>query len=70
MVLDTLYNVPCKIVHINRGKEIENHIETIVHHFDKFGGLIMMGGNEDAASKGIAGVHISDSGTFLLIVVS
>lgn len=70
MVLDSLYDVSCKIVHINRGKEITNHIETIREHFDEFGGLIMMGGDQDAASKGIAGIHISDAGTYLLVVVS
>lgn len=70
MVLDTLYDVPCKIQHIQCGKELLNHIETIAEYFDKFGGLIMMGGDQDAASKGIAGVHISDSGTYLLIIVS
>lgn len=70
MVLDTLYDIPCKIVHINSGKDIPNHIETIKEYFEKFGGLIMMGGDQDAASKGIAGVHISDAGIYLLIIVS
>lgn len=30
----------------------------------------MMGGDMDASSKGIAGIHIADNDAYLLIVVS
>lgn len=70
MVLDTLYDVPCKIIHITTGNELSSHADTLKIYFEKFGGLVMMGGDQDAASKGIAGIHISPSGTYLLVVVS
>ena len=58
IVIDTLYNVPCKIVHCEQGRGIQ--LDFIREHFSetKLGGPIMMGGDLDAASKGILGYSI------------
>lgn len=56
IVIDTLYNVPCKIVHCEQGGELKlNFIQEL---FRDGGGPIMMGGDLDAASKGILGYSI------------
>ncbi|KAL4233821.1 Peptidase C78 [Mactra antiquata] len=56
LCLDYFYDVPCKILHINSGKEILSHMEAISNHFKQFGSPIMMGGESDTSSKGILGV--------------
>lgn len=69
-VIDTLYDVPCRIQHIPRCQDIRKYSNIIKYYFEQFGGLIMMGGDLDASSKGIAGIHIADNDAYLLIVVS
>lgn len=39
-------------------------------YFENFGGPIMMGGDLDASSKCIAGIHIVENDAYLLVVVS
>lgn len=55
IVIDHLYNVPCKIIHSDAGN-LEKHIPEMVRHFENFSSPVMMGGNLDNASKGIIGV--------------
>lgn len=69
-VIDTLYDVPCRIQHIPSCQDIRKYSNIIKFYFENFGGLIMMGGDMDASSKGIAGIHIVDNDAYLLIVVS
>lgn len=69
-VIDTLYDVPCRIQHIPCNQDIRKYSNIIKFHFENFGGLIMMGGDMDASSKGIVGIHIVDNDAYLLIVVS
>ena len=54
-VIDTLYDVSCKVIHVAKNESITKHSDTLKEYFETFGGLVMMGGDIDAASKGIAG---------------
>lgn len=69
-VIDTLFDVSCKVIHISKRDSIAKHADTLKEYFETHGGLIMMGGDMDAASKGIAGIHISaDSSDIYLLVI-
>lgn len=59
-VLDKLFGVSCFLHHITAEQSLSTKRRDLVNYFRTFGGLAMMGGNLDASSKGIAGVHISD----------
>lgn len=67
-VIDTIYDVSCRIQHIQQSEDVKKYTNLIRNHFDEFGGLIMMGGDVDCGSKGIAGVHISGNEAYLLIL--
>lgn len=69
MCLDTIYNVPCRILHIPCG-EIHNHIDTICKHFKEFGGPLMLGGDCDNSSKCVVGIAVDPKlrTSYLLIV--
>ena len=69
-MIDTLYDVPCKIQHIPSIQDIRKFSNIMKFYFEEFGGLIMMGGDLDASSKGVAGIHIVDNDAYLLVVVS
>lgn len=62
--------MPCKIQHIPKSEDVKKYANVIKHYFEQFGGLVMMGGDMDASSKAIAGIHIADNDAYLLIVVS
>ncbi|KAF9424736.1 hypothetical protein HW555_000037 [Spodoptera exigua] len=68
LVIDKLYDIPSKIVHVNHGDELKTIVDTLVSHFDKFGSPVMMGGDVDASSKGILGIHIGQRDASLLVV--
>lgn len=68
-VIDALYNVSCKIIHVTKFEKLENHIESLAKYFQDIGGFVMMGGDMDASSKGIAGIRRDRENTYLLIVV-
>lgn len=55
IIIDHLYNEPCKIVHCNAGN-LEKQFPEIESHFKNFSSPVMMGGNLDNASKAIIGV--------------
>lgn len=67
LVIDQLYDVPCKILHIPKG-QLKNHINELVAHFTNRGAPIMMGGDQDCSSKGIVGIHVTPADSHLLIV--
>lgn len=57
LVLDHLYDVPCRILHVpGGGSELHYHFEELHHHFETHGSPVMMGGDRDNSSKGILGV--------------
>ena len=58
IVIDTLYNVPCKILHCSSG-ELVKHADALIEHFKSFASPIAVGGDLDNASKGILGVGVS-----------
>lgn len=70
LVIDYFYDVPCKLVHVRGGgAELEQVAVGELHqHFEKHGSPVMMGGDRDNSSKGILGVCMGDSGSYLLVV--
>lgn len=69
-VIDTLYNISCKIQHVPKTEDLKKYANVVKKYFEDWGGLIMMGGDVDASSKGIAGVHIAGNEAYFLVVVS
>lgn len=69
LVIDYLYDIPCKMLHVNKGDDLANIVDSLRMHFDKFGSPVMMGGDVDCSSKGIMGIHVGSSDTYLLVVV-
>ncbi|CAH0764304.1 unnamed protein product [Diatraea saccharalis] len=69
LVIDTYYDVPCKIIHVNKGDELSYIVDTLMDHFKKFGSPVMMGGDIDCSSKGIMGIQVVDGDASLLVVV-
>lgn len=68
-MIDTLFDVSCKVIHIAKKDSIAKHSDALKEYFETYGGLIMMGGDMDAASKGIAGIHVSaDQDIYLLVI--
>lgn len=67
-MIDELFQVPCYIHHISSEK-LSSKKDVFVKYFKEQSCLIMMGGDIDAASKGIAGIHVTDNGKFYLLVV-
>ncbi|KAJ8282878.1 hypothetical protein COCON_G00053970 [Conger conger] len=69
LVLDQLYDVPCKIVHVRRGgAELEDVADELHRHFQTQGSPVMMGGDRDNSSKGVLGVCTSARGSHLLVM--
>lgn len=69
LVLDQLYDVPCRISHVRSGgSELEQAAEDLHHHFITCGSPVMMGGDRDHSSKGILGVCSGKQGSYLLIM--
>lgn len=69
-IIDYLYQIPCKIIHIPRYSKLISYIQELKDYFQKYGGFVMMGGDTDSASKGIAGLYIHHGQHYLLVVVS
>ncbi|XP_059613964.1 probable Ufm1-specific protease 1 [Phlebotomus argentipes] len=66
--VDTLFDVSCKIVHIPSNGDVKKYVSLIKQYLEEYGGFIMMGGDVDCSSKGIAGVHIAGNDAYLLVV--
>lgn len=54
IVIDVLYDVPCKILHSTPGR-LSERLPELKTHFKIFKSPIMMGGDLDNASKGVLG---------------
>lgn len=67
-MIDELFGVPCYIHHIKNYEGLKSKQDELIKHFSTQSCLIMMGGDVDASSKGIAGIHIKDNKIFLLVV--
>ena len=59
LILDYLYDVPCKIIHapaVETNGQLHHslfeHVDDVKNHFKKNGSPVMMGGDVDASSKG------------------
>lgn len=72
MVIDKLFNVPCKIVHCPSGENgMTDIFPKLEEHFAKSSAPpIMMGGDHDASSKGVLGTcTVDDDDHWLLVLV-
>ncbi|XP_045126809.1 ufm1-specific protease 1-like [Portunus trituberculatus] len=67
-ILDSLYDVPCKILHMGQGKDIKAQLGALQEHFRVKGAPVMMGGETDVSSKGVMGVCRGASESYLLVV--
>jgi len=52
LTLDSMFDVPCRLVHCRDGTELENHVDSIVEHLKTRNAPIPIGGDRDASSKG------------------
>ena len=68
-MIDHLYDVPSKIIHVSKGTELSLHISTLTQHFHTFGSPLMMGGDQDCSAKAVMGIHSSGNNIYFLIVV-
>uniref|UniRef100_A0A8C1QXJ4 UFM1-specific peptidase 1 (non-functional) n=1 Tax=Cyprinus carpio TaxID=7962 RepID=A0A8C1QXJ4_CYPCA len=68
LVLDQLYDVPCRIVHVRYDKELDQAVKDLHDHFLTHGSPVMMGGDRDSSSKGILGVCTGKQGSYLLVM--
>lgn len=69
MVVDHLYGVSSKIIHVTKGSDLHHHVPSLIEHLNKYGSPLMMGGDKDCSAKAVVGVHASGSDAYLLIVV-
>jgi hypothetical protein len=69
MVMDHLYGVSSKIIHVTKGSDLHHHVPSLIEHFNKYGSPLMMGGDKDCSAKAVVGVHASGSDAYFLIVV-
>jgi hypothetical protein len=72
LVIDKLFNVPCKIVHCPSGENgMTDIFPKLEEHFAKSSAPpIMMGGDHDASSKGVLGTcTVDDDDHWLLVLV-
>lgn len=68
LVIDQMFDVPCKIIHSRSGQELENVFENLILHFQQRRCPIMMGGDLDASSKGIFGACQTNSSKYFLVL--
>jgi hypothetical protein len=66
LVLDHLYDTPCKILHIEKGSDTQRFLPELHQHFITVGTPVMMGGDTDNSSKGILGVRLKDPALLVL----
>lgn len=68
-MIDVLYDIPCKIQHIPSSQDIRKFSNIFKSYFEDYGGFVMMGGDVDAASKGVVGIHVAENDAYFLVVV-
>ncbi|KAK2151892.1 hypothetical protein LSH36_347g02011 [Paralvinella palmiformis] len=68
LVVDQLYNIPCKILHFTSGTDLCLNINMLEEHFRMKGSPVMIGGDSDTSSKCLLGTCRADDGKFMLIL--
>lgn len=66
-MLNHLYHVLSKIIHVPSGKTLSEQISGIKKHFEEFASPVMMGGDRDCSSKCIVGIHQGLRNAYVLI---
>jgi len=51
LVLDGLFDVPCRLVHCRSGENLREHLDVIIRHLQQSGSPIPIGGDTDCSSK-------------------
>lgn len=67
IVIDVLYSVPCKLIHC-APDTLNGNMSAIYDHFERFSSPVMMGGDADAASKGVLGIDECSDTTWRLLI--
>jgi hypothetical protein len=65
-VIDSLYDVPCKILHCPP-YELKKNFSSLWFHFENINSIAMMGGDLDGESKGILGLSTTKTDRYYLI---
>ena len=68
LVIDQLFDVPCKILHSRSGHDLQTLFDEVFLHFQDKKCPIMMGGDLDASSKGIFGACQTKSSKYFLVL--
>ncbi|RXG52079.1 Ufm1-specific protease 1 [Armadillidium vulgare] len=70
LVIDTLYGIPSKVIHVTKGDDLHQHTQVLFDHFKARGAPVMMGGDNDNSSKGIVGIcrGKEEENSYLLVV--
>jgi Ufm1-specific protease 1 len=68
-VIDELFQISCILLHIPSHEKLSSKKTELINYFKNQGGLIAMGGDQDAGSKLVAGVNISTAGELSLLIV-
>lgn len=68
LVIDQLFDVPCKILHSRSGHDLDSLFEEVFLHFQQKRSPVMMGGDLDASSKGIFGACQTNSSKYFLVL--
>lgn len=69
IVIDTLYDVPCRILHCEAGCDLQEKLASVKEYLIANDGPIMMGGDVDAASKGVFGFKLNSKGAFSHLLI-
>ncbi|XP_031574803.1 ufm1-specific protease 2-like [Actinia tenebrosa] len=68
LVMDHLYDVSSKILHVESGSKVAEKAKEILNHFVKFGSPVMIGGDNDASSKTLLGVCCTEQGEYYFLI--
>ena len=60
LVLDHIFGASCKLLHVTSGNALSSLVPQLFDHFSRYGSPVMMGGDVDAASKGILGIACNE----------
>lgn len=68
LCMDHFYATPGRLVHVRRGRDLGQELESLYSHFQGGGGPVMVGGSRDHSAKALLGVCCSPKGPHLLVL--
>ena len=67
VVLDTLFDATCEVIHLRDGSELPASLPRLASHFAGGGGPVMVGGGGDVYSKTLVGVQLGERPGLLIL---